>query len=378
MYELTKSFFQRLQKIAPPEVKEINFFTSGGSGYLENPTSDLMALFMGNNQSVSPWLLKALMQCLNVDYYYIDDLDITSLEVMREARTKDGKFLDLLIKHQDFIIGIEHKTISPINNPFESYEKHLNDCVDNGQMIYCCILKPDCLPCIPVNKWQLINYSQLVTTARSRASNDQAREPFSKWNVFYTEFLNHLNALSGVDKTMVMNKESQIFVTENFNLLIKASSLLKEFETTMIEAGKNAVLELLPDTHITQSINNWKGDYKAIHLAPECWGNGTTGVSLVYHPTTDGQSISYYVNGWINVCDYPDIENLCISLVESMSSVEFLPTSDKSNAEIYSSQRGKELILSFGTPNSTLEEAKHLLKEMVICIDGILASKSID
>ncbi|CAM3914968.1 hypothetical protein Xentx_02861 [Xenorhabdus thuongxuanensis] len=35
---------------------------------------------MGNGQGVSPWLLKALMQCLNVDCD-IDELDITSLEV---------------------------------------------------------------------------------------------------------------------------------------------------------------------------------------------------------------------------------------------------------------------------------------------------------
>jgi hypothetical protein len=47
---------------------ETNFFAVGGGGYLENPTSDLMALFMGgDNREISPWLAKALMTCLAHD-----------------------------------------------------------------------------------------------------------------------------------------------------------------------------------------------------------------------------------------------------------------------------------------------------------------------
>jgi len=54
MHELSEHFFQKLNAIVPHELKESNFFSSGGTGYLENPTSDLMALFMGSPGCLKP------------------------------------------------------------------------------------------------------------------------------------------------------------------------------------------------------------------------------------------------------------------------------------------------------------------------------------
>lgn len=372
MFGFTNDFFHKLNKITPDDKRDINFFASGGAGYLENPTSDLLSLFMGSNESVPPWLLKALMECLDIDCD-IDELDITSLVVSREDRSLDGKYLDILIRHQDFIIGIEHKTISAINNPFKSYEAHLDSFIDNDQVVYRCILAPDRLFTFPVAKWPLVKYSQLVTTARNRLGKDQVKEPFSKWNVFYIEFLNHLHELSGVDNTMVMNSESLAFVEENFNLLLKAKNLLKEFETAMIDEGKITLSEVVPNSNISHRINNWANDYKAIHLAPDSWGDGNTGVSLVYYPGADEQSIFYYVNGWINIIDYPELNSLRGVVQEKMQSDTFLPTGDKSDSEI--TINGKEMIISIGTQGGTLEEAKSLLKEMALFISDVLENR---
>lgn len=373
MHELTEQFFQKLNAIAPHELKETNFFTSGGAGYFENPTSDLMALFMGSQHDVPPWLLKALMMSLNVEAD-IDELDTTSLEVYREAMTDDGKYLDLVICHQDFIIGIEHKTLSAINNPFISYKRYLKSLVDNEQTVYCCILAPDALNCPPVAEWPLLRYSQLVGAARHRLGHDQANQPFSKWHVFYNEFLNHLHDISGVANTMVMNTESQTFVNEHFTLLLKAKDLLKEFERAMIEEGKKALQELLPDTHITQRLNNWAGDCKAIHLAPDCWGKGDTGISLVYYPDEETQNVRYYINGWIGINDYPQLETLYQWVLNNANASTFLPSANKDDAEV--TMGTKELMMSFGTPDGTLDSAKRLMKEMVAFISGTLQNQN--
>jgi hypothetical protein len=356
MHDLTDAFFRRLSALELHEIKEHNFFSSGGSGYFENPTSDLLALFMGSQPGVPPWLLKALMTSIGVSAG-IDDLDITSLEVTREACTPEGKYLDLVIYHQDFIIGIEHKTISAINNPFEIYKDYLDSLVDNGQDVYCCILAPDNLRCLPVAGWPLVRYSRLVSTARSRSGNDQMGVPFSKWHVFYSEFLNHLHDLSGVDGSMVMNQESQDFVNEHFSLLLKAKDLLKEFETAMLEEGKKTLSELLPDAHITHKINNWEGDYKAIYLAPDCWGKNDTSLTLIYSPEEDGH-IRYYINAWINLADYPDLATLHRWVLDNLESPTFLPSAYKDDAEIV--LKGKGLRLSIGTDAGTLDATKAL------------------
>ncbi|HFF0272772.1 TPA: hypothetical protein ACGAU7_004057, partial [Escherichia coli] len=62
--------------------------------------TDLMALFMGAQKMVPPWLLKALLCCLD-DSLDVDEIDFTSLELMREARTEDGKYIDILIRHDE-------------------------------------------------------------------------------------------------------------------------------------------------------------------------------------------------------------------------------------------------------------------------------------
>lgn len=369
MHELSEHFFQKLNAIVPHELKESNFFSSGGTGYLENPTSDLMALFMGSQHDVPPWLLKALMAILNVDAD-IDELDLTSLDVCREVITAEGKYLDIVIYHQDFIIGIENKTLSAINNPFSSYQQYLESLVDNGQPVHLCILAPDRLNCPAVTEWPLLRYSQLVAAARKRLGTDQANYPFGKWHVFYNEFLNHLHDLSGVDNTMVMNTESQAFVNEHFSLLLNAKDLLKDFERAMIEEGKQALQELLPDSNISHRINNWAYDYKAIHLMPDCWGEGNTGISLVYYPDEETQQVRYYINGWIGIKDYPQLETLHRWVLDNSPLSTFLPSANKADAEV--TLDSKELLLSYGTPDGTLDAARQLMKEMVTFISGTL------
>lgn len=375
MCELSAGFLQQVDNLPPEKLPEVNFFSAGGSGYLENPTSDLLALFMGGNASVPPWLLKALMTCLHIDGEP-DDLDITSLEVSREVRTEEGKYLDLLIYHQDFIIGIEHKTFSPIDNPFDSYKQLLESCVDNGQDVYTCVLKPDANLCLAVEDWPFVNYSQLVNAARDRMGRDQAAIPFSKWHLFYAEFITHLYDLSGKEPSLIMNNERQTFVTDHFQQLLKANALLNEFEAAMIETTKRALAETFPDKNCTHRINNWPGDYKAIHLYPAGWGHETTWLTLVYYPSDDGQTMKFYAYCTLNQRDCPELATLHQYVLDNQASPLFLPAANKSDVEIKLSRNGKDLTISYGTPDNTLDETLQLLKEMAIFVESVLTDNA--
>ena len=375
MSELSGRFLQQLDNLPPEPLPEVNFFTAGGSGYLENPTSDLLALFMGGNASVPPWLLKALMTCLHIDSDP-DELDITSLEVSREVRTAEGKFLDLLIYHQDFIIGIEHKTFSRINNPFESYQQHLESWIDNDQHVYTCILKPDANPCLPEEGWPFVNYSQLVSAARARMGSDQAAVPFSKWHLFYTEFLNHLYSLSGKEPTAIMNNEKQAFVTTHFRQLLKANALLEEFETAMVETAKRAMAEIFPDKTFKQRVQYWENDARLIHLYPSTWGNKTTFITLVYYPEDNSQQMKFDVYCTLNMQDCPALARLKEYVQENQSHADFLPAADKSTLEIVLDRGDKEMTIYYSTPNATLDENLQLLKEMALFVEGVLVEKT--
>jgi len=72
MTVMTDNLLQLLSTIARlPETPqgELNFFSSGGRGYLENPTSDLLGLFKRATSHVPCWLNKVLPHYWPVDTY---------------------------------------------------------------------------------------------------------------------------------------------------------------------------------------------------------------------------------------------------------------------------------------------------------------------
>ncbi|EPG1800826.1 PD-(D/E)XK nuclease family protein [Citrobacter freundii] len=366
---LAIEFIEQLKGISVEDDVEFNFFELGGSGYLENPTTDLMALFMGAQKMVPPWLLKALLCCLD-DSLDVDEIDFTSLELMREARTEDGKYLDILIRHDEFIIGIEHKVLADTYNPFPSYVSLIDSYGGNNQNLFRCILKPDGNCAKGVDGWQLINYSLLLETAIRRLGLEMMNQEFSKWTVFYQEFLSHLKKLSEVSMDKVSDKNVE-FVTENFTALIKSVQLLEMYQNAITEEAKSVVSEVLPDIHIATGINNWKGYYKAIHLMPGCWGQGKTGITLVYRPSEDGRDeAEFYVYGWIHSDDYPEVNALKEEIRVALSAGDFIPTASPEDYEVSITGKGKVLELSFWGNTRSKKDALVLLKDMTEWMDS--------
>lgn len=107
---------------------------------------------------------------------------------MREARTEDGKYIDILIRHDEFIIGIEHKVLADTYNPFPSYVSLIDSYGGNNQKLFRCILKPDGNSAKGVDGWQLINYSLLLETAIRRLGLEMMNQEFSKWTFFIRSF----------------------------------------------------------------------------------------------------------------------------------------------------------------------------------------------
>ncbi|OZS73550.1 PD-(D/E)XK nuclease superfamily protein [Providencia rettgeri] len=366
--ELSIKFIETLRGISVENDVEVNFFQLGGAGYLENPTTDLLALFMGGHKVVSPWLLKALLCCLD-DSFDVDKIDFTSLKLLREARTEDGKYLDILISHDDFIIGIEHKVLADTYNPFPSYANLIDSYGDNNQRLFRCILKPDGNTAKGVNDWKIFNYSQLLETATKRLGLEMINEGFSKWSIFYQEFLNHLKKLSELGMNYVLDKNVE-FVTQNFGSLIKATQLLEMYQNAITEEARLIVSGVLPDTQVATSINNWANLNKAIHLMPECWGQRKTGVTLVYRPSEAGlDEAEFYVNGWIHSDDYPEINTLKKEVDEAVSNGNFIPTASSEDCSVLITTKGKYLALSFWGNTRGKKDALALLKDMTAWID---------
>lgn len=362
-------FLERLGKIISQEKTETNFFDVGGCGYLENPTSDLMALFMGRDEEVKPWLLLALLKIL---CEVTDNIDLSSLRVAREVCCENSERIDIVISHDEFIIGIENKVKSVINNPFEAYEKQLNKYVNNNQRVYKCIIKPLSNTSSVSNDWKVITYTELVNVALSCLDKDIIDESSNKWMFFYKEFLSHLSTLSEGKMSNLLNDEQISFVTDNFDKLIRARNLLDSFENTVYLEGENVISKILPDSNITKSVNNWKENHKAIHFMPNEWGE--TYMTVVYRPKKNGDGIEFFINAEINKRQYPDITLLETEVKELMGGNSFIPSVSNENPVISTLRNGTHLSLSFWGPSKDKQGAMTLLHDMTVWVNEKIKS----
>ncbi len=314
--------------VSPPA---LNFFDVGGSGYLENPTSDLLALFMGAQPTVPRWLAKALLACLN-DRGLSSEVDVGKIawdvvtaerevsEIAEETDTR--KRLDLLITSDQFVLGIENKVhASAAANPFRVYDRLLSRRAD-GRAIFRCILRPterkDDLPsgC----DWSVITYLELVEKALSLYGQDVAFGPITKWSFFYMEFLRHLQSLATPDYGGTMSHADMEFIASHFSELRRAKGLLEQFEANLLAEAQAIVVRSLSmagvDTNVKTAVHTWSDGERALRLRPQSWG-GESDVVLVYFDRSESDSkeqVGYYLRAYIR----KGSEQVPLDLVKTM------------------------------------------------------------
>ncbi|MGK4360950.1 PD-(D/E)XK nuclease family protein [Ectopseudomonas chengduensis] len=296
---------------------EVNFFSCGGRGYLENPTSDLLALFMGGATSAPNWLSKALLHCLVgrglIETADLEAVDWRSITAEREVAyrvdpVESDKRLDLLVEGNNFVLGIENKVYaSAASNPFDVYDHLLGTRSDN-RLILRCVLRPEAKTNDVPSNWPVITYDELAMQALALYGTDVAVRPFSKWQVFYREFLLHLRMLGNPARSHTMDREARRLVLENFQLLKRAGELLQQFEGELLQEGVGRVTEALAavgvDTAVSTRSQTWSNGYRAIRFFPASWGQKIpeANITLAYFQDKDAAdgSVGFEVFLYLN------------------------------------------------------------------------------
>lgn len=302
-----------IQALPEPIPQEPNFFSIGGRGYLENPTSDLLAIFMGGLDGNTPtWLAKALVHCLidrghlpavELESYQWDDLKVEREVAINDAETDTYKRLDLLVSCSAFVLGIEFKVYaSASHNPFDIYDQLLHSRA-NGRPVLKCVLRPNSYAGdIKAADWPVVSFDQLIDKAKQFYGSDVAFAPVSKWQFFYTELLQHLHKLAHPESDNVMDKQSFDFVMQNFSDLRKARSLLEDFESQLTLMGELAVTKALQEQNIETTIKTAKHNWphaRALRFRPECWGQDSD-VVLCYEEIEDEDtSLGFFIRAYI-------------------------------------------------------------------------------
>jgi hypothetical protein len=121
--EQITDLFTGLGKLPQAVNREPTFMEIAGYPHFENVCSNILAFYLQpiNNHGFGTLFLEVLATLIDEEIV----IDGQNVEVRREELTKKGNRIDLVIKSDNYIFGIENKIYAAPYNPFDDYAEHL-------------------------------------------------------------------------------------------------------------------------------------------------------------------------------------------------------------------------------------------------------------
>ena len=191
--------FQRL----PPRPKRLpTLMEVAGYPHYENVCSNILGFFFHPRKphGLGTLFLDALARIGDIQ----DQEEVGSnVSVSREATTKTGKRIDLLIESDSHAILIENKIDSGVDNPFAEYAAHLDSLEPVGRSKHKFLLTLRPYPKDVGHDFKKITHDELVKKIRALLG-DYVAGADTRYLTFLLDFLNTLDDLQG---GMVMDPE---------------------------------------------------------------------------------------------------------------------------------------------------------------------------
>jgi PD-(D/E)XK nuclease superfamily len=125
--------FAGLQKLPKAVKREPTFMEIAGYPHFENVCSNILAFYLqpSNEHGFGTLFLDTLAKLINEELI----IDESGIEVRREEITEKGKRIDLVIKSDNYVFGIENKIFAGTYNDFSEYSRHLES-LSNGRQVH--------------------------------------------------------------------------------------------------------------------------------------------------------------------------------------------------------------------------------------------------
>jgi len=227
----------------PGRITEKNIFSIGARGYYENPTSDILAFFLDPSEEhgFGTLFLESLMTCISNK----TKLDVQSLQMTlitapsRETETLKKKRIDLILEGPDWVIVIENKLLSAVNNPLDDYEDYVRNYYHNKKAAYIFLssAEPDD---ITIYNWPFITYRELLKVIEENLRKYRFNHGNKKWKVILREFILNLKEQLGVND--MPSEENFRFVEANYKEILELyDQKLREYKEYIKNRGRQII-----------------------------------------------------------------------------------------------------------------------------------------
>lgn len=289
-----KQLIEHIKTLPIPETPEATIFSIGSRGYYENPTSDVLAFFCdsegahGLGNLMMEAIFDSLGNCNQGDALTFDDVSLIA-EPEREVFTEDGKYIDILLESNDWVMVIENKVFHKLNNPFKSYRQHIHreEHYQGKHPIFVVLSPKGNAP----TGWLGLSYPVLLDSVREKLAQAFITQPINKWLVLLREFILHLE---GIMSGSAISPETTDYILENLREIHQAERLkdktIKAFHLELLQE----LSTIFPNEKIDIKLSTWN-KYPALRFSFKKWQSNS--FVALYLDARAGESfcINYYV-----------------------------------------------------------------------------------
>ena len=236
-------------QLPPSQQHAPTFLEIAGYPHLENVASNILQFFLQpqGQHNLKELVLESLLALLSVP-----PQSISFAEVRREVTTQRGNRIDLVVKSETCILGIENKIYHAVHNDFADYWNYL-ETQRRGRTSYGVVLALDVPPpAVPLHNFHAITYKQLLDQINMRVGEIKgiAQEP-------YTVFLyDWMQTISRLTETTALDPQMLAFFSEyhdEIHRLLREAGILKD---EMRQKVKTLADLLAPDVQTIPSLLN--------------------------------------------------------------------------------------------------------------------------
>lgn len=277
---------------SPPRID--TFFSIGGRGYYENPTSDILAYFMSDGpHGLQSVFLGGYLACLGFGEDEISELlQKQPIQIEREKSTQKGNRMDLWITAQAWSLVIEAKIMHWVANPLQEYENSASNWTPKVEKFFS-ILSPE-KPSKDSGKWKHVSFGQLVEAVNTRLQRTPMVADSAKWRVFAEDFLLHLEQDIARKN---MNQDAVEFIDKHLKDLENINRLRGDYMSFLWKNLEGLLQGLNFDSSYKLSCN-WESSHFLIYIPNQLdWQIGLSGPN---HKGSDGKLV---VTVWSRVDD---------------------------------------------------------------------------
>ena len=246
--EKFNELLEAFSKLTFKERKNPTFLEIMKQSDRETVWSNILVFYFDTNKehNLKDLMLKSFFEALGEN---IEITNLNTIKVWPEFSTENHKRIDLLIKADNFVLGIENKVNHLCNNPFEDYAKKIDD-IANGRKKFKVVLSKNHYH--EVNGFVNLTYDRFIKSIKKNLPDYKASAN-SKYLRFLKDFLKNIeNTIKCKD--MIDNEKSLEYFQKNYDTLeILAAKFLK---------FKEQVRQTFTDIHTAIDLSKLDLDFK--------------------------------------------------------------------------------------------------------------------